>query len=116
MLPPPFPWCTTITGYHTSSDNSNSQQQPTAGYRQTSKLLPGVSQSRRVKSTTNGICTWRFKYANTIPTVLCVNNGIICGYITGIHDKRTVTSWVNLLQFFGIIRLLSSILSADCLW
>ena len=111
MLPPPFPWCTAITGYHTSSDNSNSQQQPTVAYRQTSKLLPGVSQSRRVKSTTNGICTWRFKYANTIPTVLRVYNG----YITGIHDKRTVTSWVNLLQFFGILRLLSSILSADYL-
>ena len=33
-----------ITDYQISSNNSNSQQQPTAGYRQTSKLLLGMSQ------------------------------------------------------------------------
>ena len=50
-----LPCCTTIGGYHTSSDNSNSLQQPTIGYRQTSKLLMGASQPRRVKTTTNQI-------------------------------------------------------------
>ena len=33
------PWCTAITGYWICSNKSNSQQQPTAGYRQTSKSL-----------------------------------------------------------------------------
>ena len=42
-------WCTAITGYHTSSGNSNIQQKPMAIYRQTSKSLPGESQPRRVK-------------------------------------------------------------------
>ena len=93
------PWCTAITGYHARSVNSNSQQQTTTGYRQTSKSLPDASQPRRVKITTNRIYMWRFKYANTMPTVLCVHeqwfnrlSGLICGYITSIHDKRIVTS------------------------
>ena len=38
-----LPCCMVIADYHTSSDNSNRQQQPTASYRQTSKSLPGVS-------------------------------------------------------------------------
>ena len=50
-----LPWCTAITGYHTSSDNNNNQQQLMAGYRQTSKLLMDTSQSRRAKFTTNSI-------------------------------------------------------------
>ena len=35
------------------------------------------------------------KYANTIPIVLFMNSGLICGYITGIHDKRIVTSCIK---------------------
>ena len=50
-----LPWCTAITGYWISSNKSNSQQQPTAIYRQTSKSLPGASPLTRVKTTTNTI-------------------------------------------------------------
>ena len=85
-------WCTVITGYHTSSDNSNTHQQPMAGYRQTNKLLLDTSQPRRAKFTTNRIYVHQFKYTNTISTVLCMSNDLICGYITGIHDKRIVMS------------------------
>ena len=108
-----LPWCTAIAGCHTSSDNSNSQQQPMADYRQISKSLLGASWLRRVKTATNGIYAWKFKYANTIPTVLSMSNGLICGYITGTHDKRIFTYCVkwNLLQLIRILQLLSSILS-----
>ena len=50
-----LPWCMVIADYHTSSDNSNSKQQPTASYRQTSKSLTSVSETR--KTTTNTIYT-----------------------------------------------------------
>ena len=73
-----LPYCTVIAGYQKSSHNSNNQQHPTADYRQTSKLLPGISQPKRVKSTTNRIWTWQFKYASTMPIVLCMSNGLIC--------------------------------------
>ena len=53
-----LPWCTTITGYWISSNNSIHQQQPTTGYRQTSKLLLGTSQPTRVKTSKNRIYTW----------------------------------------------------------
>ena len=70
-----FPWCMAITGYHTSSINCNNHWQPMAGYRQTTKLLPGKSQQWWVKTTTKQIYVWQFEYANTIPTVLCMKNG-----------------------------------------
>ena len=41
-LPALLPWCTAIAGYQISSDNSNSQQQPTSSYKQTSKSIPGA--------------------------------------------------------------------------
>ena len=66
-----------------------------ASYRQTNKLLLSMSQTRRVKTTTNGIYVQQFKYANTIPTVLCMSNGLICGYITSIRDKEIVTSCIT---------------------
>ena len=50
-----LPWCTAITGHWISSNNSNSQQQLAAGYRQTSKSLPGMSQPTRVKTPTHKI-------------------------------------------------------------
>ena len=102
-----LPWCTAITGYHTISGNGNNQQQLMVGYRQKSKSLPGAMQPTRVKTTTNKIYAWQFKYANTIPTVVCTNNGLICGYITGIHDKRIVISVVtkNLPHFIRMISL-----------
>ena len=46
-----LPWYIAITGYHTSSDNTNSQKQLMARYRQMSKSLPGTSQPRKVKTT-----------------------------------------------------------------
>ena len=42
-----LPWYTAITGYHMSSDNSNSHQKPMAGYRQMSKSLLDTSQPRK---------------------------------------------------------------------
>ena len=38
-----LPWCTAITGYWISSNNSINPQLPTAGYRQRSKSLAGVN-------------------------------------------------------------------------
>ena len=86
-----------------------------AGYRQTRNSLPGVSQSSREKITTNGRYSWQFKYFNTILIVLRMNNGLICVYITDIHDKRIATScttW-HFPQTIGVFQLLSSILSTD---
>ena len=59
---------------------------------------------------------WHFKYANTIPTFQCISNGLICGYITGIHNKRIILSWVmwNLSHSIRILWLLSSIPSTSC--
>ena len=103
-----LPWCPAITGHWICSNNSKSQQQPIAGYRQTSKLLPGAIHPTRVKATTNKIDLRQFKYANAMSTVLCLNNGLICSYIAGIHlpvDKRSIMSRVmwNLLQSIGIL-------------
>ena len=46
---------------------------------------------------------------------VCMSNVIICVYITGINDKRIVTSFTtcHLLQAIGVFRLLPSIVSAD---
>ena len=33
-----------------------------------------------------------YMYVNAILIVLCMSNGLICAYITGIHDKRIVIS------------------------
>ena len=44
-------WCIITDGYQISSDNSNSQQQPTTGYKQTSKLLPSASSPTSMKTT-----------------------------------------------------------------
>ena len=46
-------WCIAIAGYQLSSNKSNSQQQPTAGY--LSKSLSGASLPTRVKTTTSRI-------------------------------------------------------------
>ena len=81
-----LPWCKAITGYQIKSSNkSNSQKQPTTSYSHTSKSLSGSNLPTRVKTTTNRIYTCQFKYANTIPTVLCMDNSLICGCITDIH-------------------------------
>ena len=63
----------------------DSQQLSTISFKQTSKSLPGTSPPTRVKTTTNRIYAWHFEYANTMPTILCTSNGVICGYVTGIH-------------------------------
>ena len=41
-----LPRCTAVTGDQISISKSSSQEQPTAGYRQTGKLLLGVSQQQ----------------------------------------------------------------------
>ena len=51
-----LPWCTAITGYWISSNNGNSQQQPTHQLQTTSKSLLGTSWPTRVITTTNRIC------------------------------------------------------------
>ena len=48
-------WCIATTDYQISSSNINSHQQPTTGYRQTSKLLSCVSWPTGVKNTTDKI-------------------------------------------------------------
>ena len=59
-----------VAGYQISSDNSKSQQQPNAGYKQTSKLLPGMSSPTSMKATQQTQHMWHFKYINTVPAVL----------------------------------------------
>ena len=95
-------WCMAITGYYTSRNTY--QLQPMAGYSQTRNLLSGASQSRKEKTTPNGRYSWQFKYVNDILIVLCMSSGLLCSYITGIHDKRIVTSctmW-HLSQTIGV--------------
>ena len=54
--------------------------------RQTCKSLPGASQPTGVKTTTNRIYAWQFKFGgNSMPTVQCMSNGLICGYTAGIY-------------------------------
>ena len=55
-----LPWFTATAGCHMLSNvNSSNQQQLTPGYRQTSK---SPNQPRKVKTTTNKIYAWQFKY------------------------------------------------------
>ena len=107
-----LPWYTAITGYHMSSDNSNSLQKPMAGYRQMSKSLLDTSQPRKMQSITNGIYVWVTSevctYDNTVTTVLCMSSGL--------HHWH---SWLMnchimcCLKFSRILWLLSSFVSAD---
>ena len=45
---------------------------------------------------------WQFKDANTIPTILCMSNDLICGYITGIQDESYASCEIchNLSEFY----------------
>ena len=109
-----LPWCTAITGYRISSNNSNSQQQPITSYRKTSKLLLGVSWPTSMKTTTNRICAWQFKHVNTLSHVWqWFNLWLYCWDSLLPVDKRSVTSCVmwNLPQFIRILRVLSRILA-----
>ena len=83
-----LPWYITITGYQISSNNNNNQEKSTTGYGQTSKSLLGqVGQWEWKLPQTEYTCDdSQFKHANTMPIVLCTNNSLMCGYITGIHD------------------------------
>ena len=45
--------------------------------------------SARMKTTTDTIYAWQFKDANTMPTVLCMSNGLICDYITDVPAADT---------------------------
>ena len=42
-----LPWYTAMAGYHTSSNNSNSQQQLTAGYRQNKQIATGCESAKK---------------------------------------------------------------------
>ena len=73
--------CNAITGYQISSDNSNSQQEM-ASYKQITTRHEFVNKyENHLINTTSET----FKYANTVPTVLCRNSVLICGYIDGVH-------------------------------
>ena len=64
---PFLPWCTAITGYWISSNNSNSQQHPTINHRLTSKLLSGVSWPHKSETTTT-----ENTYDNSSMLMLCL--------------------------------------------
>ena len=52
--------------------------------------------------------------SNTIPTVLCTNNGLICGYITSIcSDKFSYHVSHGICRNPGILWLLASIISVN---
>ena len=70
----------------------DSHLKQTPDYRQVRKSLPGVSQPKRSKTTTNGTCSWQFRCINLIHIVLCTSNGLIYVYIVGICVKRITTS------------------------
>ena len=80
-----LPWCIAIAGYWISSSNSNSQQQLTASYRQASKSLSGTSWPTKSENHHKQNVHVAIQVCFTMPTVLCMSNGLICGYITGIH-------------------------------
>ena len=102
---PLLPCCTTISGYHTSSDNSSSLQQPTIGYRQTSKLLLGASQPRRVKTTTHrmmqnfgGRKFWCI--AGHSPKFSCLNFSLLKVSIIQIDSQLNCASKLNSILSF----------------
>ena len=104
-----LPWCTAITGYHTSRKTSYNLWLAT--YEQEIPYRMWVSQGERKPPQME----WQFKYVNAILIVLCISDNLICAYIIGIYDKRIITSCTTwyLLQTIGVFWLLSSILSAD---
>ena len=104
-------WCTAIISYHFNR-KTGYKYTTMACYRQARNLLPGMSLSRREKTTTNTRYWLQFNYGNTT-FILCMSNGLHCAYIIGIHDKRIVTMWY-LPQTIRVFPLLFSILSADC--
>ena len=78
-----------ITDYRINSKNNNSQQQPIIGYRQTSKLLPRACKSTDKSKNhhkRNKLYMYQFKCVNTMPTVLHMSNGLICGCTAVIHS------------------------------
>ena len=77
-----LPWCTSITGYWISSNKNNSQQQPTIGYTQTSKSIPGMSQLTRNNHNWN-IC---------ITILLCQLPQLSCVLICGVLLAFTAAS------------------------
>ena len=57
----------------------SSQQQPTTNYKETSKLLPGVSPQTKSETHHNHNVHEQFNYANIVLTVPCTNNDFIFG-------------------------------------
>ena len=122
--PPTFlPWCTAIIGYQKSSNNSNSQQQPSTGYRQTSKPLPGTSGPTRVKTSTNRIHTWQFKYSKHYAYCSMHEQWFNLwlyhwSWLLPVH-KRSITSWetcCNPLEFYNYYLVYYSYINAANYW
>ena len=114
-----LPWCTAITGYWIGSNNSNSQQQPTSGYKQTSKSLLDASQPTRVKTTTSRIYAWESEDVNTMPAVLCTNSGFVWGYVmpsTSTCRKKKHHPMCHMKFGLIYINFISTILYTICDW
>ena len=83
-----------IAGYQMDSDNSNSQQQSTIRYKQTSNHYQQSSPTSMM-ITGQMQDVWLFKYVDTVATVPCTSNVLICGYIIGVYallpvDERNI--------------------------
>ena len=74
----PSALCMIISDHQLSSNNSNSHQhQPLATDKQANRYQEWVCQQEWKPL----IYKWQSLHANTMPTVLCTSNGLICGYI-----------------------------------
>ena len=86
-------WYTAITDYQIISNNSNSQQ-ATTSYRQASI---NASQQTKMKTTTNRLWMWQFKYANTMYIYCSIHDQWFNLWLYHWHslwfvDKTSVTS------------------------
>ena len=106
-----LPWCTAIAGYHTSRKISYNQWLATDKHE--IHYWAWVSKGERKPPQMEDTCDNSSTYVNTTLIVLCMSNGLIFAYITGIHDKRIVTSFTTWYspQTIIVFRILSSILS-----
>ena len=60
---------------------ASNNQMPVAENKANSYQVP-VHQKQWKPPQTQQLYAWQFKYAHTVPTILCTSNGIICSYIT----------------------------------
>ena len=90
-----LPWLTATAGCHISNVNSSNQQQLIPGYRQTSK---SPNQPRKVKTTTNKIYAWQFKYVTTMSTVLWILQLYSLPIIYYLHHMVASDNWTGSLH------------------